>query len=116
MFNIYENNELDCSFNFNDLLKYILNSVEGKLCIKKYIFIISVNPNLGVNEFNFVNSVFTSSLDCMTKLQNFIYETIGNFESIDAEEAENYKNLLIIFYYQLIIWLFKNISVFLKQI
>ena len=112
MFNIYENNELDCSFNFNDLLKYILNSVEGKLCIKKYIFIISVNPNLGVNEFNFVNSVFTSSLDCMTKLQNFIYETIGNFESIDAEEAENYKNLLIIFYYQLIIWLFKNISVF----
>ena len=112
MFNIYENNELDCSFNFNDLLKYILNSEEGKISIKKYIFIISVNPNLDINEFNFVNSVFTTSLDCMTKLQNFIYETIGNFESLDVEEAENYKNLLIIFYYQLIIWLFKNISVF----
>ena len=85
---------------------------DGKTCIKKYIFIITANFQLGINEFNFVNSIFTQNLDSMIKLQNYIYESINQFDSLDVGEAENYKNILTLFYYQLIIFIFKNISVY----
>jgi hypothetical protein len=71
-YSIYENNQLDCTFVFNDILRYIFNSDESSYPIKKYIFIITINIQQGVNEFNFVNSVFTSNLDCMIKLQNYM--------------------------------------------
>ncbi len=62
---IYENGNTDCIFTNDDILYYIINPELGKLCIKKYIFIISNNPMLNVYEFNFVNSVFTNHLDYM---------------------------------------------------
>jgi hypothetical protein len=108
---IYENNILDCTFNNKDILAYILNSNNGKLCIKKYIFIISKNSN-DVNEFNFINSIFTSNFDHIVRLQNFIYDSINNFNSLDIENSSDYQEILLLFYYQLIIWLFKNISIY----
>ena len=101
---IYMNNQVDCIITNNDILNNILNNDNNNNNIKKYIFILSYNPISGVSEFNFINSVFTSNLDLIIKLQNFIYDTLNN---------ENMNNdILLFFYYQLIIWLFKNISLF----
>ncbi len=111
-FSIYENNQLDCTFSLSDVLKYIFNPDEPSYAIKKYIFIITINLQQGVNEFNFINSIFTSDLDCMIKLQNYIYESISHLESLDVEQVETHKSLLIIFYFQIIIFLFRNMPVY----
>jgi hypothetical protein len=104
---IYMNDQVDCIITNNDILNNILNNDNNNNNIKKYIFILSYNPISGVSEFNFINSVFTSNLDLIIKLQNFIYDTLNN---------ENMNNdILLFFYYQLIIWLFKNISLFEKD-
>jgi hypothetical protein len=109
---IYENNQLDCTITHNDILKYIISPNTGKTSIKKYIFIISTNTVHNVNEFNFINSIFTSNLDYMLKLQNYIYDSINNYENLNIIDVENFQEILLLFYYQLIIWLFKNISIF----
>jgi hypothetical protein len=126
-YTIYSNSEIECIITNNDILKNMIDN--NNIYIKKYIYTLSYNPTLEVNEFNFINSIFTSNLDIIIKLQNFVYDIINNNLShhISGElrtvvrnhdENNEIKNdnldneILLFFYYQLIIWLFKNISIF----
>ncbi len=109
---LYENNIPDCVFSHDDIIYYVLNPETGKNCIKKYIVIISNNPVIGVYEFNFINSIFTNNLEYMVKLQNYIYNLINSFNNVEKVEDETYQEILILFYYQMIIWMYKNMSTY----
>jgi hypothetical protein len=85
-----------------DILNYIFNHKDNEL-IKKYIFTINYNMVNKQFEFNLIVSKFTENIEIMIKLLNFINDYINNNdinENIDK---------LIIFYFQVIIFLFKNI-------
>ena len=110
------NSDVECVITNSNIIEYIFNigSSVG-MNIKKYIFIISKNEVTSNYEFNFINTIFTNNLDIMIKLQNFIYETLNNYNITDDNysDKETCKNgdkleILLLFYYQLIIWLFKN--------
>jgi len=130
-YTVYSNSEIECIITNNDILKNMIDN--NNIYIKKYIYTLSYNQTLDVNEFNFINSIFTSNLDIIIKLQNFVYDIINNnlshqtsgeLRTIVKNHEENkeindeIKNdsldneILLFFYYQLIIWLFKNISIF----
>ena len=64
-------------------------------------------------EFNFINSIFTNNLDIMIQLQNFIYDTLMNFDNLNVSDTYNYYDTILIFYYQLIIFLFNNYNLYL---
>jgi hypothetical protein len=102
----YDNFNLDINekkiLKNEDIINYIINNRDNEL-IKKYIFTINYNIFNKNFEFNFIISKFTENIDIMIKLLNFINDYINNndnFENIDK---------LMIFYYQIIIFLFKNI-------
>jgi hypothetical protein len=102
---IMNNGNIDCVITNNNIVDYIFNiDSSASLNIKKYIFIISKNEITNNYEFNFINTIFTNDLDIIIKLQNFIYEMYNNFPDDDSEKTE----IILLFYYQLIIWLFKN--------
>ena len=81
--------------------------------IKKYLFIISWNSQMEIFEFNFIDSIFTSNFDMMIKVQNFIYDTLINFDNLDVSDTYNYKESIIMFYFQMIIYLFNNYEKYL---
>jgi hypothetical protein len=88
-----------------DILNYIFNHKDNEL-IKKYIFTINYNMISKQFEFNLIVSKFTENIDIMIKLINFINDYINNNEKhIMSENIDK----LMIFYYQVIIFLFKNI-------
>jgi hypothetical protein len=88
-----------------DILNYIFNHKDNEL-IKKYIFTINYNMVSKQFEFNLIVSKFTENIDVMIKLLNFINDYINNNEK--HMMSENIDKLMI-FYYQVIIFLFKNI-------
>jgi len=106
------NNNIECVITNNDILKYILNDDYNNIFIKKYIFIITLNNTTNNNEFNFIDSIFTGNFDIMVKLQNFIYETLNNYNDLIESDRYDYYEIITFFYYQLVIWLFKNSSKF----
>jgi len=88
-----------------DILNYIFNHKENEL-IKKYIFTINYNMINKQFEFNFIVSKFTENIEIMIKLLNFINDYINNNEKdIMSENIDK----LMIFFYQIIIFIFKNI-------
>jgi len=103
---IYNNSGIECVISNDDILKNMIDN--NNMYIKKYLYTLSYNHILEVNEFNFINSIFTSNLDIIVKLQNFIYNTINN--SISENNENN--QVLLFFYYQFIIWIFKNMSIY----
>ena len=109
------NSNTECVITNNNILEYIFNvgSSVG-INIKKYIFIISKNELTSNYEFNFINTIFTNNLDMMIKLQNFLYETLNNYDIAEDNNSNKIASekleILLLFYYQLIIWLFKNYS------
>ena len=103
---IFSNSEIECIITNDDILKNMIDN--NNIYIKKYIYTLSFNPVLEVNEFNFINSIFTSNLDIIIKFQNFIYDTIN----INLTQNNKNSEVLLFFYYQLIIWLFKNMTLF----
>ena len=105
---IIENDEIECIITNEDIIINIFDNQNAY--IKKYIFILGVNVINQTNEFNFLKSIFTSNFEIMIKIQNYIYEKINNLDQL-----EDNKDTLIIFYYQLIIWLFKNMIIFEKN-
>jgi hypothetical protein len=109
----YTNNNIECTLSNENILKSILNQEHEDLLItKKYIFIISWNSQTENYEFNFINSKFTNNLDLMIRLQNFIYDTLNNFDNLTISDTYNYYDTIIIFYYQLIIFLFNNYNLY----
>ena len=88
-----------------DILNYIFNHKDNEL-IKKYIFTINYNIVNKQFEFNLIVSKFTENIEIMIKLLNFINDYINNNEK--DMMTENMDKLMV-FYYQLIIFLFKNI-------
>jgi len=88
-----------------DILNYIFNNKDNEL-IKKYIFTINYNIVNKQFEFNLIVSKFTENIDIMIKLLNFINDYINNNEKDRMDENID---KLMIFYYQVIIFLFKNI-------
>lgn len=101
-------NDVECKIYNESILKYIINNETNDVCIKKYIFIISWNSQIESFEFNFIDTIFTSNFDMMIKLQNFIYDTIINFDNLDISDTYNYKETILMFYFQMIIYLFNN--------
>lgn len=93
-----------------DILNYIFNHKDNEL-IKKYIFTINYNMVSKQFEFNLIVSKFTENIDVMIKLLNFVNDYINNNEK--HMMSENIDKLMI-FYYQIIIFLFKNILVVSK--
>lgn len=109
------NSNNECVITNNNIIEYIFNvSSSVGINIKKYIFIISKNELTSNYEFNFINTIFTNNLDMMIKLQNFLYETLNNYNISEDNNlnkiASEKLEILLLFYYQLIIWLFKNYS------
>ena len=91
----------------SDIINYIINLSTNENTIKKYIFIISFNNITNNNEFNFItNTIFTNNLNMMTKLQNVLYENINRDDFIKNDII--IKNKFLMFYYQLIIFMFKT--------
>jgi hypothetical protein len=88
-----------------DILNYIFNHRDNEL-IKKYIFTINYNIVNKQFEFNLIVSKFTENIEVMIKLLNFINDYINiNENDLMKENIDK----LMIFYYQIIIFLFKNI-------
>jgi len=106
-------NEIECKIYNESILKYIINNETNDVGIKKYIFIISWNSQTESFEFNFIESVFTSNFDMMIKLQNFIYDTLINFDNLDISDTYNYKEIILMFYFQMVIYLFNNYEKYL---
>jgi len=86
-----------------DILNYIFNNKNNEL-IKKYIFTINYNVVNRQFEFNLIVSKFTENIEVMIKLLNFVNDYINN----EKDMIENIDKLMI-FFYQVIIFLFKNI-------
>ncbi len=98
-----------------NILKYIVNNETNENLIKKYIFIISWNSQIESFEFNFINSIFTLNFDIMIKLQNFIYDTLINFDNLNISDTYNYKESILMFYFQMIIFIFNNYEIYIKN-
>jgi hypothetical protein len=114
-FDIMEN-DIKCSITNDQILKSIINVDYNDSNVKKYIFIAKWN-NLEQNyEFNFINSIFTNNFDIMIKLQNFIYDTINNFDNLHISDSFNYRETIITFFFQLIIFLFNNVDNFICSV
>ena len=111
---IYHNNEIDCRLTNEHILKSLLNQEHNDIYVKKYIFITSWNSQLENYEFNFINSPFTNNLDMTIKIQNFIYDTLMNFDNLNVSDTYNYHDTIMIFYFQLIIFLFNNYNFYLS--
>jgi len=104
--NIYIINDYDSQKKIlknEDILNYIFNHKDNEL-IKKYIFTINYNMATKQFEFNLIVSKFTENIEVMIKLLNFINDYINSIDKF----TENIDKLMI-FYYQVIIFLFKNI-------
>ena len=110
---IYNENDIECRLTNENILKSLLNQEFNDICVKKYIFITSWNAQVENFEFNFINSAFTDNLDIMIKVQNFIYDTLMNFDNLNVSDTYNYHDTIMIFYFQLIIFLFNNYNLYL---
>jgi len=104
---IYDSNNDVRTITNEEIINYILNNKTNEN-IKKYIFSINFNQMNNQYEYNFIISKFTENIDIMIKLINFIGDSINNYENIDSVSEDNIDKLMII-YYQIIIFMFKNI-------
>ena len=111
--NNINSNDIECKIYNESILKYIVSNETLDIGIKKYLFIISWNSQMEIFEFNFIDSIFTSNFDMMIKVQNFIYDTLINFDNLDVSDTYNYKESIIMFYFQMIIYLFNNYEKYL---
>ena len=109
---VYDGNEIECSLTNQEILRSIIDANNNNYCVRKYLFIVSFNKEKNVDEFYFDNSIFTNDLNLMMKVQNFIHDTIMQNLLIENNDV---LNILIIFYYQMIIFMFKNIYVYENQ-
>ncbi len=100
------NNELRTITN-EDIVNYILNNKNNEI-VKRYIFTINYNSISEQCEYNLLVTKFTENIDIMIKLINFIGDSINNYENI-GNSSEEQVDKLMIFYYQIIIFMFKNI-------
>jgi len=110
---IYNQNKIEYKISNDNILKSILNQEHNHISIKKFIFITTWNSQVENYEFNFLDTIFTNNFDIMIKMQNFIYDTLINFDNLNISDTYNYKDIIIIFYYQLIIFLFNNYNKYL---
>jgi hypothetical protein len=98
----------------DNILKSILSQEHNDFGIKKYIFITTWNSIAENFEFNFVESVLTNDFDMMIKIQNFIYDILNSFDNLDVTDTYNYQETILMFYYQLIIYLFNKQNTYIK--
>ena len=101
-------NEIECKIYNESILKYIVSNEITDIAIKKYLFIISWNNQTENFEFNFIDSIFTNNFDMMIKLQNFLYDILINFDNLDISDTYNYQESILMFYFQMTIYLFNN--------
>lgn len=111
---IYENYKQIHTITNESILKSILDQSYMDFPVKKYIFITSWNQNSENYEFNFVESIFTNNFDIIIKMQNFIYETLMNFENLGISDTYNYSDAIMMFYFQLVIFEFGNLNKYLS--
>jgi len=87
-----------------DILNYIFSN-KNNLLIKNYIFTINYNIINKQFEFNLIVSKFTENIEIMIKLLNFVNDYIDN----NGKNMNENIDKLMIFFYQTIIFLFRNI-------
>jgi hypothetical protein len=104
---IYDSNNDIRTITNEDIINYILNNKPNEN-VKKYIFTINFNSINNQHEYNFIITKFTENIDVMIKLINFIGDSINNYDNINNLSDVNVDKLMII-YYQIIIFMFKNI-------
>ena len=99
----------------DDILKSVLSQEHSNHTIKKYLFITTWNQNVENFEFNFVDSIITNDLELVVRVQNFLYDTLINFDSLDITDTYNYRDIILMFYYQFVIFMFNKQSVYSKS-
>ena len=104
-----EEERIDCFITNEDIVNAITNPEVENVIVSRYIFIITYNRIKKQFEFNFLKTPFTSNLEIMVKLQNYIYDILMAEISADDENINCLKENLMIFYYQLTLFLFKSI-------
>jgi hypothetical protein len=102
---IYINDKIQTIFTNKDIISSLTSNTNQNETIKNYLYIINSNIATGLNEIIFINSVITNNITIMIKIQNFIYDLLCNYEIND-----NTYDIVLFFYHQLIIYLFKNYS------
>ena len=103
---IYDNNEIEGFFTNNDIVKSIIQGSNINKFIKKFFFIIAYNKENDINEFIFIDSIFTNNIELMIKTQNSLFDLSNQNELFDNNDEHS--NNLLIFNYQFIIYLFKK--------
>ena len=104
-----EEERIDCFISNDDIVNAIVNPEVENPIVSKYLFMITYNRVKKQFEFNFLKTQFTKNLEMMVKLQNYIYDILMSELSPDDEDENTIKENLMIFYYQLTIFLFKSI-------
>ena len=113
LYTIYDSgNKIECNINNENILKSILNNEYNDYGIKKYFFISKWNQSNENYEFNFIESILTHNFEIMVRIQNFIYDTLINFENLNISDTYNYQDVIILFYFQMIIYFFNNINIY----
>lgn len=112
-YEIYTHNILECTIKHEQILKSIINADHDDPCVKKYFFITKWIQSDQVFQFNFIDSLFVSDLDTMIRVQNFIYDTLKNFQNLSIDDPYNYYDTILLFYFQFIIYTFSNTDKFI---
>lgn len=112
-YEIYTHNVLECTIKHEQILKSIINADHDDPCVKKYFFITKWIQSDQVFQFNFIDSLFVSDLDSMIRVQNFIYDTLKNFQNLSIDDPYNYYDTILLFYFQFIIYTFSNTDKFI---
>lgn len=109
------NNKIENTLNNEIILKNILGQEIANKLVNEYIFELNWNEQNQTNEFSFKNSIFMNNLDITIRLQNFIYDTLMNFDNLNVSDPNNYFEIILYFYYQFIIFLFNNYNLYLDS-
>jgi len=102
-------NEAESKFTNNDVIDIINSKKNNNNTISEYFFKLKGDPQNGY-EYDFINTPFTTNIDVMMRIQNFIYDIIQQYDQLSLTRDDNLdsKNNLIFFYYQLIIFFYKT--------
>ena len=104
---IYIDNNIDCIITNDDIIQTICSPEINNIKIQKYLFTVKDDDiDDKICKFNVVNSILTDDFDIIIKIQNFLYDTINSF-ILNNISDDNFNNILL-FYYQFIIFIFKN--------
>ena len=119
-YDIFINDVLAHNIKNENILKAIINNGSNydnnnDYYVKKYFFITNWNSLTNNYEFNIVDSILTNDFDIMIRIQNYIYDTLINFNNLDIYDTYNYYDAILFFYFQLLIYFFNNTDKYINN-